>query len=62
MTPKELREANIARFEGLLTKESDPDRRRMLDTLLAEERLKDESCYPAEAGPRGAERDPTGLI
>lgn len=47
MTPKELQQANIERFERLLSKEGDATQHAMLLRLLDEERHKDASCYPA---------------
>ncbi|HEY0185112.1 MAG TPA: hypothetical protein VGC09_20110 [Rhodopila sp.] len=35
-----IAESNIARFEAMLRKESDPDERQMLEALLREERAK----------------------
>lgn len=54
MTPKELQQANIERFERLLSKESEPGQRAMLERLLDEERHKDASCYPAARTPSDA--------
>ena len=46
MTPKELQQANIDRFEKLLRSEIEPGRRADLERVLREERMKDASAYP----------------
>jgi hypothetical protein len=35
-----IAQANIARFEEMLTRETDPKERRLVETLLFEERIK----------------------
>lgn len=57
MTPKELQQANIERFERLLSKEGDATQHAMLMRLLDEERRKDASCYPAA---RSSSKTPGG--
>lgn len=47
MTPVELRQANIDRFVRMLTSEADPEKRIVIEKLLAGERLKPDSAYPA---------------
>jgi hypothetical protein len=46
MTPKDLQQANIDRFEKLLRTEADADRRSDLKRLLRDERAKDARDYP----------------
>lgn len=46
MTPKELQQANIDRFEKLLRSEIEPGRRADLERVLRDERIKDASAYP----------------
>jgi len=46
MTPKELQQANIDRFEKLLRTETDPSRRSDLKRVLREEYAKNASAYP----------------
>ena len=50
MTPKELQQANIDRFEKLLRAEPEPGRRSDLKRVLRDERAKDASAYPASRG------------
>jgi len=50
MSPSDLKRLNVERFERLLLRESDRDKRAMLERLLAEEKAKDESDYPTEQG------------
>lgn len=47
MSPEELKQANIEHFQRLLVSETDVEKRRMLEKLIAEERQKPESAYPA---------------
>lgn len=47
MTPKELQQANIDRFEKLLRTETDLSRRCDLKRVLRDEHAKDASAYPA---------------
>jgi len=47
MTPKELQQANIDRFEKMLRTETDPCRRSDLKRVLRDEQSKDASAYPA---------------
>jgi hypothetical protein len=51
MTPKDLQQANIDRFERLLRSETEPTRRADLERVLREERAKDASAYPTAATP-----------
>lgn len=46
MTPRELQEANIHRFESMLRSEVQPARRADLERVLREEQAKDASAYP----------------
>ncbi|MFC3069335.1 hypothetical protein [Phenylobacterium soli] len=46
MTPAELKKANLDHFKRLLDRTSDPDERRRIEALVAEERLKAEVAYP----------------
>lgn len=46
MTPRELRQANIDRFESMLRSEAEPARRADLERVLRDERDKDSSAYP----------------
>jgi hypothetical protein len=46
MSPKELRQTNIARFERLLLDEAGSEKRALIHRLLAEERSKPDSAYP----------------
>jgi hypothetical protein len=46
MTPAELKRANLDHFKRLLDRTSDPDERRRIEALVAEERLKAEVAYP----------------
>ena len=48
MSPKELRQTNIARFERLLFDEAGSEKRALIERLLAEERGKPDSAYPVE--------------
>ena len=48
MTPADLRRLNVERFERLLLTETDPERRGMVERLLAEERAKADDAYPGE--------------
>jgi hypothetical protein len=51
--------SNIARFEQMLTRETDPEERRIVETLLAEERVKllaaEASCAVPLPRPRVAD-------
>ena len=48
MSPKELRQINIARFERLLLDEAGSEKRVLIQRLLAEERDKPDNAYPVE--------------
>ena len=47
MTPKQLQQANIERFEKLLRAETEPSRRSDLKRVLRDEQAKNASAYPA---------------
>lgn len=47
MTPAELRQANIDRYLRMLGSEAEPEKQVVIRKLLAEERLKPDSAYPA---------------
>jgi hypothetical protein len=57
MSPDQQRNLNVERFKRLLGEDCDPERRSRIEKLLAEERAKPDSAYPADTstGPR-AER------
>ena len=46
MTPRDLKRANIERFERLLEEEPDPGRRQAIERVLADERTKPLTAYP----------------
>jgi hypothetical protein len=56
MSPKQLRQANIARFERLLVDETGSERRALIQRILAEERAKPDSAYPVERPATKADR------
>lgn len=51
--PELIAKANIEHFTKLLETEADPDKRRVLEQLLAEERLKLAGLKPPEKRKRG---------
>ncbi|MES2342100.1 MAG: hypothetical protein V4597_10505 [Pseudomonadota bacterium] len=60
MAPEALRALNITHFERLLMSEREPDQRRVIEQLLAEERLKPLSAYPCEDSERPGADDAKG--
>jgi hypothetical protein len=48
MTPSDLKRLNVDRFERMLRSETDPEKLALIGRLLAEERVKDDSAYPAD--------------
>ena len=48
MNAADLKRLNVERFERLLMTETDPERRGMVERLLAEERAKADDAYPRE--------------
>ncbi|WP_421931161.1 hypothetical protein [Phenylobacterium sp.] len=61
MAPEVLRALNVAHFERLLLSEREPDQRRVIEQLLAEERAKPLSAYPCENSKRPGAGNATGL-
>lgn len=61
MAPEVLRALNVAHFERLLKSEREPDQRRVIEQLLAEERTKPLSAYPCENPIRPGASDATGV-
>lgn len=47
MSPTELRRLNIARFSQILTQTTDAQQRARIEQLIALERAKPDSAYPA---------------
>jgi hypothetical protein len=47
-TPEELRRMNVAHFERVLERTSDPAERARIERFIEEERAKADSAYPAE--------------
>lgn len=47
MSPAELRRLNIERFSAILVQTTDAQERARIERLIAEERAKPDSAYPA---------------
>lgn len=48
MTPDRLRQINLDHFRKRLSEETDPERRRRIAQLMAEEEVKPDSAYPPQ--------------
>jgi hypothetical protein len=48
MTPAELRKCNIAHFQRLLGRITEPDERARIERLVEEERAKPDTAYPVD--------------
>jgi hypothetical protein len=56
MSPAELTMLNLARFQRMLDRTSDPQERARIEQLVKEERAKNDSAYPLDYPPQAPRR------